>query len=128
LSLFVITKGDYFRFGLVFIKKKNNQTEIFLKKKPKPVQTGLARFSPVLARLFRFGFGLVWFFWFSAYKTEPAGFFKILIGFFIRFGFFSLISFLVFYSPLIITVNQAGCRNNNEALSISLIMNKNISC
>jgi hypothetical protein len=27
------TRGDYFRFGSVFIKK-NNQTEFFLKKKP----------------------------------------------------------------------------------------------
>ena len=86
------SKGDYFRFGSVFIKK-NNQTEFFLKKtetgsnRPvsvrflgkKPVQTGLARFFwfwlgflgffPVLARFFLvfFGFGSVRFF---TYKTE----------------------------------------------------------
>jgi hypothetical protein len=87
----------------------------------KPVQTGLARFSGFcsvfsvwlgffgLARFFRFGsvlarfglvffpffvgFGSVRFFWFFVYKTEtePAGFFKKLIGligFFFRFGFF----------------------------------------
>ena len=92
---FIRIKGDHFRFGSVFIKK-NNQTEIFLKKKietrsnrpvsvrfgflgKKPVQTGLARFFsvfpvfPVLARFFRFGsvfFGFGSFFWFSAYKTE----------------------------------------------------------
>jgi hypothetical protein len=61
-----------------------------------------------LARFF-VGFGSVRFFWFFAYKTgtEPAGFFKNLIGligFFFRFGFFGyffsgfldLIGFLVF--------------------------------
>ena len=88
-------RGDYFRFGSVFIKK-SNQTEIFFKKKPnrnrvkptglgflgqKPVQTGLARFFLVLARFFRFWLGLVRFFfvffgsvrffWFFAYETEP---------------------------------------------------------
>jgi hypothetical protein len=77
----------------------------FLEKKP--VQTGLARF-------FRFGSvfsGLAWFFRFGSVffpvffgsvfpvpglknrnRTEPVGFFKILIsliGFFSRFGFFS---------------------------------------
>ena len=36
--------GDYFRFGSVFIKK-TNQTEIFLKKKLKPVQTDRFRFG-----------------------------------------------------------------------------------
>jgi hypothetical protein len=38
--------GDYFRFGSVFIKK-TNQTEIFLKKKLKPVQTDRFRFGLV---------------------------------------------------------------------------------
>jgi hypothetical protein len=79
----------------------------------KPVQTGLARFwlgffrfwlgfffvwlgffglalffrfGSVLARFF-VGFSSVRFFWFFVYKTEPAGFFKNLIGFFL-FGFF----------------------------------------
>jgi len=92
----ILIKNNYFLFGLVFIKK-NNQTEFFFKKtetepKPvqtdwvqfgflgqKPVQTGLARFFPVLARFFlglalffsglaRFGFGSV--FLIFAYKTE----------------------------------------------------------
>jgi hypothetical protein len=63
-------------------------------------------FFPVFCR---FRFGSVRFFWFFVYKTEtePAGFFKNLIGlvgFFFRFGFFGcffsgflgLIGFLVF--------------------------------
>jgi hypothetical protein len=74
----------------------------------KPVQTGLARFFwfwlgfldfgsvfPVLLGFFpvfcRFRFCSVRFFQFFVYKTEPAGFFKKLIGligFFFRFGFF----------------------------------------
>jgi len=129
-------RGDYFRFGSVFIKK-SNQTEIFFfwkknrnRVKPtgfgsvrffrgKPVQTGLALFSRFwlsffgLARLFFWffvRFGSVRFFRFFAYKTETelAGFFKNLIGFFFRFGFFGyffssflgLIGFSVFFSPL----------------------------
>jgi hypothetical protein len=62
-------------FGSVFIKK-NNQTEIFLKK-PKPVsvrffrtKTGLARFFPVLARFGSVFSDLARFFRFQAYKTE----------------------------------------------------------
>jgi hypothetical protein len=60
--------------------------------------------------------GLVWFFWFRAYKTktELIGFFKILIGLiclFSRFGFFDyfffsfigLITFLIF---LLIPINK----------------------
>ena len=43
------TRGDYFQFGLVFIKK-SNQTEIILKK-PKPVQTD--RFRLCSVRFFR---------------------------------------------------------------------------
>jgi hypothetical protein len=51
----------------------------------------------------------VWFFQFQAYKTktEPVGFFKILIGFFhgsifsiIFSGFLGLIGFSVFFLPL----------------------------
>jgi hypothetical protein len=74
----------------------------------------LARFFPVFFGLARFQFGLVFFdsgsvrfFQFFAYKTEPAGFFKILIGligfffgsvFMVIFfsGFLDLIGFLVF--------------------------------
>jgi len=59
-STFIKTRGNYFLFGLVFIKKKNNQTEIKKKKtktssnrpvlvrfsflRKKPIQTSLARF------------------------------------------------------------------------------------
>jgi hypothetical protein len=85
------------RFG--FYQKKSNQIKILKKKtelnrnRVKPTgfglvlffraKTGSNRFSsvfPVLARFFRFssvfflfffGFGSVWFFQFSAYKTEP---------------------------------------------------------
>jgi len=44
-----------------------------------------------------FGLGSFWFFWFQAYKTktEPVGFFKILIGFF-HGSVFSIIIFLIF--------------------------------
>jgi hypothetical protein len=93
-------RGDYFRFGLVFIKK-SNQTEIFFKKNPKPnrnrvkptgfgffrAKTGSNRFGSVFSVFFS-GFGLVFpvlawfgsvffgffgsvrFFRFFAYKTE----------------------------------------------------------
>ena len=62
------------------------------------------RFKPVWLGFFRFGFCSVWFFRFQAYKTEPVGFFKILIVFFhnsvfsvIFFsGFLGLIGFLIF--------------------------------
>jgi len=86
---------DRFRFDSVILGKK-------------PVQTGLTRFFPGLARFFSvwlgfFGFSSVWFFQFQAYKTKTDPkrlfFFKILIsliGFFSRFGFFGLIGFLVF--------------------------------
>jgi hypothetical protein len=47
---------DRFRFRFVFLEKK-------------PVQIGLARFSG-FGSVF-FGLGLVWFFRFQAYKTEP---------------------------------------------------------
>jgi hypothetical protein len=95
ILLYQIIMLDYFRFGLIFIKKISKP--VFFKLKL--VQTdrfrfGLAWFSG-LARFFwldsvfliwlsffRFGFGLVRFFRFQAYKTEPVSFFKILIGFF----------------------------------------------
>ena len=95
-------RGDYFLFGLFFIKK-SNQTDFFLKKKPKPVsvrfgflgqkpvQTGLVRFF--WSGSFFFGLGSVRFFQFQIYKTETeaVNFFKILIGFFSRFGLFKFI-------------------------------------
>jgi hypothetical protein len=71
---------------------------------------GLARIFSDLAWFFPvfFGLGSFWFFWFQAYKTktEPVGFFKILIGFF-HGSVFSIIFFLFspfnqfFFSPLV---------------------------
>jgi hypothetical protein len=107
-------------FGSVrFLYKKNNQTEFFKKK----TETGSNRtvsvcffwFGSVLAQFFS-GFGSVRFFQFQAYKTktEPVGFFKILIGligFYSRFDFFGyffssflgLFGFLIFLlTPTII--------------------------
>jgi hypothetical protein len=117
----MLSRGDHFRFGSVFIKK-SNQIEFFFKKTEtgsnqpvsvrfgflgkKPVQTGLLGFPVWLGfgSVF-FGFGLVRFFAYKT-KTEPAGFFKSLIGligfFSVRFfrvfffGFLGLIGFLVF--------------------------------
>jgi hypothetical protein len=101
-------RGDYFWFGLIFLKK-GNQTDFF-KKKTKPVQTdrfwvrffrtktGSNRFGLVFSvwlGFFLFGFGSVQFFQFQVCKTESIGFFKILIGFFSQFGFFSYF-FLIF--------------------------------
>jgi hypothetical protein len=78
------SRDDYFRFGLVFIKKiikskffKKNQNQV------KPIWLGFLDFSSVFSgfgSVFRFGsgffpgfFGLVSvrFFWFFAYETEP---------------------------------------------------------
>jgi len=61
----------------------------------KPVFSGLVWFFSVWLGFF--GLGSVQFFWFQAYKTEPIGFFKILIGliFFFTVQFFSFF-FLVF--------------------------------
>jgi len=75
----LLARGDYFRFGLIFIKK-SNQTEFFFQKKPKPVQTDR----------FRFGF------------KDKNRFKPVWLGFFcfgsIRFGCFSYFFsvFLVF--------------------------------
>jgi hypothetical protein len=78
----------------------------------KPVQTGLARFSWFwlgffgLARFFpvfcRFRFGSIRFFRFFAYKTEtePAGFFKNLIGL-IGF-FFGSVFLVIFFSVFLV--------------------------
>jgi hypothetical protein len=94
-------RGDHFRFGSVFIKK-SNQTETG-SNQPVSVRffrakTGSNRFGSVWlgfgSVFFRFfvGFGSVRFFRFFAYKTEPAGFFKNLIGFF----FCSVLSVIFF--------------------------------
>jgi len=120
------TRGNHFRFDSVFIKKKPNKKKL-KKIKPnrnlfrfsflgqKPVQIGLAWFFQfgsvfsVWIGFFRFGFDSVRFFRSQAYKikTEPVGFFKILICFFhgsvflIFFsGFLGLIDFLIFFAHL----------------------------
>jgi len=93
----------FVRFG--FYKKKNNQTKYFFLKKTETgsnrtvsvrlifwTKTGSNRFGSIFpVWLGFFNLGSVWFFRFQAYKTETelVGFFKILIGFFSRFGFFS---------------------------------------
>jgi hypothetical protein len=107
----VFDRGDYFLFGSVFIKKVTKPKFFFKKTKTgsnrlvsvrfgflrqKPVWLGFFQFGFVFFRFF-FGLSLIRFFRFQAYKTEPIGFFKILIGligFFSRFGFFKF--FLVF--------------------------------
>ena len=75
-------RGDYFRFGLVFIKK-NNQTDFFFKNRNQFKPTGFRfgflgqnRFKPVLLGFFRFVsvfFGLGWFgfFGFRLIKPKP---------------------------------------------------------
>jgi hypothetical protein len=112
----VWSRSDYFLFGSVFIIKIKIKLN-FLNKKTKtgsnrPVSvrifrkktssnqfgSGLTRFGsvfPVWLGFFRGFFNSVRFFQFQAYKneTEPVGFFKILIGFFSRFGFFSYFFF-----------------------------------
>jgi hypothetical protein len=113
-----------------FIYKKSNQTEFKKKKKTetelKPVQTDRFWFGSVFrtktgsnrfgSGFFQFGSVQFGFFSFSLIKpkpnrTEPAGFFKILIsliGFFSRFGFigyfFSWFSQFIrfFYLPLLV--------------------------
>jgi hypothetical protein len=76
---------DWFQFGSVrFFRAKTGSSRfgsVFL------VFSG---FGSVFFRFFQFRFSSVQFFWFSAYKTEtkPVSFFKILICFFFRFGFF----------------------------------------
>jgi hypothetical protein len=82
------------------LKKKQNRTETG-SNRPVSVRFGLVfkdknRFKPVWLGFFglaRFFSGLDWV-RFQAYKTEtePAGFFKILIGFLSRFDFFYFFS------------------------------------
>ena len=110
-------RGDYFRFGSVFIKKIT-KLNFFIKKNRNRTETGSnrpvsVRFGSVFQRKNRFKpvwlgfFGLARF-WLGFFRffsvrigsvfpvpclknrnrTEPVGFFKILIGFFLRFGFF----------------------------------------
>jgi hypothetical protein len=124
--MMIMTRGDHFRFGSVFINK-SNQTEFFFFEKK--TETGSNR--PVSVRFFmaktgsnQFGsvfsvfsvwlgffsgflsvsvrFGSVRFFRFFAYKTEtePAGFFKNLIGL-IGFFFGSVFS-VIFFSVFLV--------------------------
>ena len=111
LSGVCVSSGDHFRFDSVFIKK-NNQTNFFLNRNRFKAtgfgsvwffrtKVGSNQFGSVfLVWLDFFWFGSVffWFFFclgsvqffrFQTYKTEPIGFFKILIGFFSRFDFFN---------------------------------------
>jgi len=110
-------RGDYFRFGSVFIKK-SNQTKIFFFWKKnrnrtetgsnwpvsvrfgsvflgqKPVQTGLARFSRFWLGFFRFW---LCFFWFGLVFSVWLGFGSVWLGFFgflsvsVRFSFFGFL-------------------------------------
>jgi len=74
------SKGDYFRFDSVFIKK-SNQTE--LKKKLKPNRN---QFIPT-------GFGSVWFFRTKTNSNRFGSFFFILAQFFsVWLGFFSVLA------------------------------------
>jgi hypothetical protein len=61
-------RGDYFRFGSVFIKK-SNQTEFKKKTESKLIQTD------------RFWFSLVWFFGQKPVQTGLARFFLVWLGF-----------------------------------------------
>jgi hypothetical protein len=118
----ILIRDDYFRFGLVFIKKITKPN--FFLKKPKPVQTdrfrfgsvrffrtktGSNRFFPVLAPFFlglapffsglaRFGFGSVFLIFClkNRNRIDPAGFFKILIGL-IGFFYGSVFSVIFFW-------------------------------
>jgi hypothetical protein len=67
-------EGELGVFTVRFLSKKNNQTEFFFLKKPKPVQTdrfrfgflekktGSNRFGSVFSVLARFGWVFFWFF------------------------------------------------------------------
>jgi hypothetical protein len=128
---------------LVFIKKIT-KPKLFKKKtetEPKPVQTDQFRFGffgqkPVqtgLARFFRFGSVFFCFFLFGSVfsvsslktETEPVVFFKILIGFFSRFGFsgyffssfLGLIGFSVFLLTLYVCVSFFNILNMKINLS-----------
>jgi len=94
-EMMIMTRGDHFRFGSVFINK-SNQTEIFFfwKKNRNRTETGSNR--PVSVRFFygknRFkpvwlgflGFGSVFLVW--------LGFFRFFVGFgSVRFGFFGFL-------------------------------------
>jgi hypothetical protein len=101
--MITLNRGDYFRFGSVFIKKSNQTEFFFLKKKPKPnrnrvkptgfgsvrfgflgkkpVQTGFGSVFFGLARFFRFWLG---FLSFGSVFSVLARFFPVFCRF--RFG------------------------------------------
>ena len=102
ITLFVFAKGDYFLFGLIFIKK-SNQTKIFYRNRVKPTGFGSVRFFraktgsnrfgsvfPVLARFSRFwlGFFRFWlgFFRFCSVFSVFLGFGSVFFRFFVGFG------------------------------------------
>ena len=98
LSQIGFSRGDYFRFGLIFIRK-SNKTKFFLRKKTetgsnrpssvrflekKPVQNWFGSVFLVLARFFRFGSVFsVW----LRFSLLAQFFFSISV----RFGFFSFL-------------------------------------
>jgi hypothetical protein len=107
----VLSRGDYFRFGSVFIKK-SNQTEIFFEKKRNRVKptgfgsvrffrakTGSNRFYSVFLVLARFFSVLAWFFpvWLGflvwlCFSGLAWFCFRFFVGFgSIRFGFFGFL-------------------------------------
>jgi len=108
-----MTRGAHFRFGSVFIKKITKQN-FFKKNRNRFKPTGFGSVfrtktgSNWFGLVFSVWLGLARFFQFQAYKTEtePAGFFKILIGLIIFFHssvlsviffcFLGLIGFSVF--------------------------------
>jgi hypothetical protein len=123
--MYIFVKGDYFRFGSVFIKKIIKLKFFFTKNKTSSNRPVSVRFDffgqkPVWLGLARFGLGffLVFFIWvrfssirffrFQTYKikTEPVSFFKILINFFhgsvfsVIFFQFNFSVFRFFFSPL----------------------------
>jgi hypothetical protein len=125
----LITRGDHFLFGSVFIKK-SNRIEILKKKTEtgsnRPVsvwfgffraKTGSNRFGSVLARFFSVwlgffpGFFLFRFGSVFCLQNRTGRFFQNFNQFFFLVfsviffsGFLGLIGFLVFFSPLLITI------------------------
>ena len=81
--MYIFVKGDYFLFGLVFIKKKQ-LNRIFFKKETKPVQTDRFRFGLVFLDKNRFGLGFfpVW-----------LGFFLVWLSFFLVFFYLGSVQF-----------------------------------
>jgi len=75
------SRGVHFLFGSVFIKK-NNQTDLFFKKKPKPVQTDRFRFGFLEQKPVWLGFFGLAQFW--------LGFFPVWLGVFGLARFFSV--------------------------------------